>query len=207
MRLTGLTCAADPERWRAAGFAVDDDGTCRIGSVAVRLSGEGRHIRSWSVDGLEGVDNVDGLPVGPRSPAVHRAVHPNGVIEVDHLVVMTPDISRTTDALVATGMEVRRTRDAGDGMQQVFFRLGGPVILEVIGPATARGDGPARFFGLAFTVADLDATAAFLGELLGAVKDAVQPGRQIATLRREAEVGTALAFMSPGTGAIDTFGP
>jgi hypothetical protein len=44
------------------------------------------------------------------------------------------------------------------------------------------------------------ATAAHLGELLGAAGDAVQPGRRIATLRREAGVGPAIAFMTPGRG-------
>ena len=44
-------------------------------------------------------------------------------------------------------------------MRQTFFRLG-PVILELVGPPQPDGDGPARFWGIAFTVADLDATAA-----------------------------------------------
>jgi len=35
-----------------------------------------------------------------------------------------------------------------------------------------------------------------------AVGDAVQPGRQIATLRSEAGLGPAIAFMTPGPGAI-----
>jgi hypothetical protein len=35
------------------------------------------------------------------------------------------------------------------------------------------------------------------------VKDAVQPGRRIATLRREAGAGVPLAFMSPGADAVD----
>jgi hypothetical protein len=98
-------------------------------------------------------------------------------------------------ALEGTGLEARRVRDAGK-FRQVFFRLGDPV-LEVVGPPEPSGDGPARFFGLALTVADLDATAAALGEDLGEVKDAVQPGRRIATLRRSAGCTTSLAFMSP----------
>jgi hypothetical protein len=60
---------------------------------------------------------------------------------------------------------------------------------------------------LAYTVQDLDATARLLGENLGRVKDAVQPGRQIATLRhKEFGMSVATAFMSPGVdapGAID----
>ena len=30
-----------PEAWAALGFAVEDDGTCRIGDVVVRLDGSG----------------------------------------------------------------------------------------------------------------------------------------------------------------------
>ncbi len=55
----------------------------------------------------------------------------------------------------------------------------------------------ARLWGISFLVADMDATAAFLGDLLGTPRDAVQPGRRIATLRREAGLGPAIAFMSP----------
>ena len=59
------------------------------------------------------------------------------------------------------------------------------------------GDGPAGFVGLAYTVADLDALPARYGEGLGRVKDAVQPGRRIATLRHRAfDMSVATAFMS-----------
>ena len=80
-------------------------------------------------------------------------------------------------------------------MQQVFLRPGEAVI-EVVGPPEPTGGGKARFFGLAFTVADLDATAALLGDLLGAPKVAVQPGRRIATVRADAGLGVPVAFMS-----------
>ena len=111
------------------------------------------------------------------------------------MVVTTPDLDRTVAALERAGLEARRTRDTGR-MRQVFFRLGDP-ILEVVGPPEPSGDGAARFFGLALTVSDLEATATALGEHLGEVKEAVQPGRRIATLRRTAGCTTALAFMSP----------
>ena len=126
--------------------------------------------------------------------------HPNGVIELDHLVVFTPDHQRTLAAIQAAGMELRRIRDADTyetPMRQGFFKLG-PVILEVIGPVEPTGDGPARFFGLAFTVADLDATAAYLGDRLRPAKAAVQPGRRIATLDKSAGSTVAIAFMSRG---------
>jgi hypothetical protein len=71
------------------------------------------------------------------------------------------------------------------------------VILEVVGPPQPTEDGPARFFGLAWTVADLDATAAYLGDRLHPAKEAVQKGRRIATLDRTAGSTVAHAFMSP----------
>jgi hypothetical protein len=123
-----------------------------------------------------------------------RHLHPNGATRIDHLVFMTPDLPRTTGALVGLGLDVRRERDAG-AFQQVFFRLG-EVILELVGPVEA-GPGPSSLWGLTFAVDDLDATAAFLGDRVGRVKDAVQPGRRITTLRgKEIGIGPAIAFMS-----------
>jgi hypothetical protein len=81
-------------------------------------------------------------------------------------------------------------------MQQAFFKLG-EVILELVGPKEPSGDGALRFYGLAWTVRDLDATAAFLGDRLKPAKDAVQPGRRIATLASTAGSTVPHAFMSP----------
>ena len=116
-------------------------------------------------------------------------------------------MARTVKALEATGLDVRRVRDTdaetyGAPMRQTFFRLG-EVILEVIGPAEPAGDGPAQFFGIALTVEDLDALPEQYGEQLGRIKDAVQPGRRIATLRhRNLGLSVAIAFMDDGAGAI-----
>jgi hypothetical protein len=198
----------EPDAWRAAGFAVDDDGVCRAGTVRIRLVGRdgGKYVRSWSLRGVEGgVDgngDIDGLPTEPPAgvePA-DPAVHPNGTLLIDHLVVATPDLDRTIGVLERRGLTLRRTRETatyGAPMRQAFFRLG-EVILEVIGPGEPAGDGPARFFGFAFTVDDLDATHAGLGDHVGRIKDAVQEGRRITTLRhKELDISTAIAFMSP----------
>jgi hypothetical protein len=42
----------------------------------------------------------------------------------------------------------------------------------------------------------MEQTAEALGDLLGRPRDAVQPGRRIATLRAEAGLGPAIAFMT-----------
>jgi hypothetical protein len=198
----------DPrEAWEAAGFSVDDDGTCRIGQVCVRLVGRdgGKRILGWSLRGApparlaDGV--LDGLPT-TRSETVpaEPGDHSNGATHIDHVVLLSPDLARTTAALSALGIEPRGERDTdtyGAPMRQVFFRLG-EVILELVGQPDATGDGDPGFFGLAITVADLDAAAAQLGEHLGSVKDAVQEGRRIATLRhRDLGMSVATALMSP----------
>jgi hypothetical protein len=114
--------------------------------------------------------------------------------------VLTPDLARTVAAFEATGLDVRGTRDAdtyGAPMRQVFFRLG-EVILELVGQPDSAREGDPGFFGLAITVADLDAAADQLGDHLGQIKDAVQEGRRIATLRhRDLGMSVATALMSP----------
>jgi hypothetical protein len=198
----------DPrEAWEAAGFAVDADGSCRIGQVRVRLLGRdgGKRILGWSLRGapadLLADGTLDGVPTTPSDASpVAPGSHPNGSQHIDHVVLLTPDLARTTKALEAIGVTPRGERDSdtyGAPMRQVFFRLG-EVILELIGQIDAAGEGDPGFFGLAITVDDLDAAGALLGEHLGQSKDAVQEGRRIATLRhREVGMSVATAFMSP----------
>jgi hypothetical protein len=168
-----------------------------------------RGLQGWSVRGLAATE-LDGLPT-ERSDAPPREAapaHPNGARSIDHLVVFTADRGRTAAALEAAGLELRRLRDeptpAGGGFQ-AFFRLG-EVILEVIehGSDSAGASDPAqpaRFWGLAFGVESLAPAAELLGDRLSEPRDAVQPGRTIATLRRSAGVAVPMAFMTPGPSA------
>jgi hypothetical protein len=214
-----LIVGDEPEAWRAAGFTVDDDGTCRVGHVRIRLvgRGQGKRIRSWSLRGVDtdvldgdptggDITNIDGIPTTTSNePWCDPADHANGALIIDHIVLVTPDQQRTIARFEAVDLHPRRTRQTdtyGAPFLQTFFRAG-EVILELIGPEAPGGDGPAGFFGLAFTVADLDATAALLGAGLGDVKDAVQPGRRIGTLRhKQFDMSVATAFMSPGPDAL-----
>lgn len=198
--LAALTVADPPEAWAAVGFAVDPGGVVRLGTVRIRLAGAGagRGVVAWSLRGGE-PGSIDGLPTDATDdPPPEPATHPNGARRVDHVVVWTPDGDRTVAALEARGLparRVRRVRGPGAPIRQTFFRLG-EVVLEVVAPEEA-GEGPAGFFGLAVTVDDLDAAAALLGDRLGPARDAVQPGRRIATLRREAGLSVPMALMSP----------
>ncbi len=198
----------DPaEAWTAAGFSVDGDGTCRIGAVRVRLVGRGggKRILGWSLRDAPAArladGSLDGLPTtGSEAPTPELATHPNGATHIDHVVLLSPDLARTTAVLAAIGVTPRGERDSdtyGAPMRQVFFRLG-EVILELVGQPDTAGEGAPGFFGLAITVTDLDAAAALLGDHLGTAKDAVQAGRRIATLRhRDVGMSVATALMSP----------
>ena len=205
-----LLIADPPAAWRAAAFRVEAD-LCVVGSVRLRLVGPGpaRGIVGWSVRGLPALD-VDGLPTtasDESSPPVGAEPHPNGVTAIDHVVVLTPDIDRTTTTLRDAGFDLRREREGptpGGSTRQSFFRMG-EVILEVVeAPAGTRladdPNGRARLWGISFLVADLEHTASTLADLLGEPRAAAQPGRRIATLRKEAGLGPAIAFMSPGRG-------
>jgi len=74
---------------------------------------------------------------------------------------------------------------------------GGGLIVEVVERA-GLPEGPASFWGFVLNVEDLDAAAALIGpDGIGEVKDAVQPGRRIATVRAELGLGLPVALMTP----------
>ena len=190
--LAELLVADPPEAWRAAGFTVDDDGSCRVGKGVV----------GWALRGLsEERTDLDGVPTtASDEPEAEPARHPNGTTHIDHVVLLTPDLARTVTSLGEIGLEPRRERDGvlgGSPVRQVFYRLG-EVILEVVGAPGVAGEGAATIWGLTHTVADIDAAAALLGEHTSPVKDAVQPGRRITTLRtRELGMSVRTALISP----------
>ncbi|WP_445168783.1 glyoxalase [Mycolicibacterium sp. Dal123E01] len=193
---------ADPaDVWQAAGFTVDPDDVCRIGDVRVRLGGGGTGILGWSLRGLQVDGAIDGIPtVRSDALAPEPATHANGVTGVDHVVLLSPSLARTVDSLGAVGLQPRRERDAelgGQPMRQVFFRLGS-VILEVVGAPDVANEGPSSLWGITYVVADIDATAALFGDRALPVKDAVQPGRRITTLRhRDLGMSVRTAMISP----------
>ena len=198
MKVAALRIGGRAERWRELGFAVSDAGIATLGEVRVELlpAADPGVIVSWALDGVGAPDTVDGLQTeaAPRSVPADR--HPNGALAIDHLVVFTPSLERTTAAFAEIGVDCRRVRDAGGGVRQGFF-LVDDLLVEVVEGAGLEPDEPARFWGITVVVADIDVAAALLGERLGRVKDAVQPGRRIATVREEASGGLPLALITP----------
>jgi hypothetical protein len=205
--LAELVLADDAEAWRAGGFTVGADDRCVIGTVTLRFidpKAGGKTIRSWGIAGApdESVTDIDGLVTTHVEPSPIEPVHhPLGVRSIDHIVVMTPNIERTTGAVErCLGVPLRRTRDgetAGRPIRQTFFRLG-EVILEIVGPPEPDPEaGPAQFWGLALTVDSIEHAERFLGaERLGPSRPAVQPGRTIATVRSAAGLRVPVALMS-----------
>jgi catechol 2,3-dioxygenase-like lactoylglutathione lyase family enzyme len=201
-----LVVADSPATWEACGFAVEE-GVCVVGDTPVRLvEGEGkRGIQGWSLRGLDSLD-LDGLPTSrsDTAPPAKAPTHPNGVTGLDHVVAISSDLDRTVATLAAAGLDLRRVREEptpAGAPRQAFFRLGS-VILEVVqeppeAMERAGGDRPALFWGLAFVAPDLERTVAFLGERVSEIRDAVQPGRRIATLRRSAGLSVPVALMTP----------
>jgi catechol 2,3-dioxygenase-like lactoylglutathione lyase family enzyme len=205
--LDELTVADEPEAWRECGFAVEGD-TCVIGETRIRLAGKaaGQRLLGWSLRGISAGAELDGLTTAASErPPPPAPTHPNGVVAVDHVVAVTPDLDRTVAALTAAGLDLRRIRDEptpAGAPRQAFFRVGEPILEVVQEPPEAieraGGDHPAFFWGLALLAPDLDATAAHLGEgRVGEIRAAVQPGRRIATVRRAAGLAVPIALLTP----------
>jgi hypothetical protein len=196
-----LRIAAEAAAWERCGFAIRADGVTAVGLVRLQLAGGAGGITGWALGGIEAGAELDGLPTETIEEAAEeegqpRPEHPLGVTRIDHLVAMTPDLQRTVTALERAGLDLRRVREPsepGPPVRQAFFRLG-EVILEVV--ESPEAEGAARFWGITFRVADLDRCAELLGERLGEVRDAVQPGRRIATVRRTAGLGLPVALIS-----------
>jgi hypothetical protein len=202
-----MDLADTPDAWASAGFAVVHD-TVLLGSTLLRLTGQGvgagggAGVLGWALDGVD--EPIDSLPTCAAAPAwaTESPPHPNGIERIDHVVVRTGDQDRTLAAFQQAGLEVRGGRSTssyGSPMRQSFM-WAGDVIVELVGPddGAASTDEPPSFFGLALVAADLDATAASLGELLSTPKDAVQQGRRIAGLRGAAVgISVPIAVMSP----------
>jgi hypothetical protein len=203
LELDALVVGDEPGAWAGAGFTVTGDDVV-VGGVRIRCTGDGGGADRWVLRADPGVDlpaDVDGLTTTRTTLGPPAAVdHPNHAVRLDHVVLRSPDLDRTTEALGALGLELRRTRDVGRGegaFQQRFFRLG-EVILELVGPPARGGDGPCTVWGYAFVTADIDDAAAILGDACSAPREAVQPGRRIATVRtRDLGIGPTIALMTP----------
>ncbi|MCW2993691.1 MAG: hypothetical protein JWQ18_1186, partial [Conexibacter sp.] len=81
------------------------------------------------------------------------------------------------------------------------FLLFADVLLEVVGPpepVPGTSGAPAALWGITLVADDLAAARAAMGDgVLGAPRTAVQAGREIAVVAREAGLGVRVALMTP----------
>ncbi len=203
-RVEWLTVSGEPDTWRSIGLVVDDDGHIPLHGTGLRIATAdtlgATGITGWTVSGADdAVTSIDGLATAhaPAGPPVF-ADHPICAIGLDHVVVMTAELERTSEAIAAaTGCELKRIREVGS-MRQGFHRIGqGGLIVELV-ERPDIADGPAAFWGIVLNVDDLDAACALLGpQRISPPKDAVQSGRRIATVRSQAGLGLPVALMTP----------
>ena len=201
-----ITIADEPASWAALGFALDD-GACELAGVTLRLAGLWRGRRDRRLVAARPAQRrarrpADGdLDCAARAPA---PAHPNGVVEIDHVVAVSPALERSVAAFEQAGLDLRRVREEptpAGAPRQAFFRLGREILELVQEPdeVVASNGGPERpvhFWGLALLVEDIDRTVEMMAPHARPAREAVQPGRRISTLARSAGLAIPLALMS-----------
>lgn len=209
-----LQIRGEVSRWRALGLTVTDDGTIPLIGTSLQLvsptapeadlSGKSA-ITGWALSGVTAPGEsasegllIDGLPttIVPAGDPIFAA-HELTASGLDHVVIQTSDLERTSTAISElTGSELKRIREVGS-MRQGFHRIGrGGLVVELVERPEVP-EGPASFWGFVINVDDLDLACERLGtDQVSAPKDAVQPGRRIATIRKDVGLGIPIALMS-----------
>ncbi len=197
-RITQLTVGGSSAAWSSLGFSLDDS-CCAFGDVVVRIDSDHEPgFVSWTLGDVVVSEPPDGLMTtfDDRCVSVASASSILDVVGIDHVVVMTNDLERTTSAIArVTGEPLKRVREAGDGIRQGFHRLGS-VIVEVVENVRVA---QTHLWGFVLTVNNLDDVVAHVGpDVIGPPRDAVQPGRRIATIRSGVGLGVPVALITPG---------
>lgn len=183
--------------WSALGFG--DDQAIAFHNGAIDFGPPDDH-PALVVGGVDlAVTEIDGVSVSRGVPGA-AGLHANTAFELDHVVVMTDSLDRTSAAVTAVlGLACRRVRQLGT-VRQAFHRFddtpaGRGCILEIVErPDVERPS----LWGVVINVADLEALCHQLGpDVVSDPKPAVQPGRRIAGVRAAVGLGLAVALMTP----------
>ena len=202
-RIGELVIGGSRANWAQVGINFSHDGVFAIGEIALRINETlppGMH--AWVLSNINStIVSIDGIPtteavVNSRPAETEVREFVLTPLGIDHVVVNTPDLERTSRALhEATGAELKRIRDAGNGMRQGFHRLGDVIVEIVSAPSIPAGS--ATLWGFVLNVADVNEVAAYLGpDVLSPPKPAVQKNRLIATFRGAVGLGVPVALMS-----------
>lgn len=209
-RLVALEIGGETTPWTSIGLRLAD-GACRIADVELRFTHGSPGISGWvfAVAMLQGEPvrdvvhtSVNGIPttiIPADGPSVSgpSPFGPTVAVGLDHVVVNTADPEAFRSAIAdVLGLELRRVRPIGNGREQWFYKPENTVIEVVTTPDMPAG--PARLWGAVASVEDIEALASTLGDgLVSTPKQAVQPGRRIATVREAAGLGVPFALMTP----------
>jgi hypothetical protein len=201
-RISELVVGGGAQNWASIGIAFDVDQRALLGDVVLRLdTSQAPGLHSWVLHGADvSILSIDGVVTAHEIDQSPRSASPQsdfelGVIGVDHVVINTPDLMRTSDSLTAaTGAPLKRVRDAGNNVQQGFHRLGSVVVEIVTAPTMSQG--VASLWGFVLNVKDIHAVANHVGpDVLSIPKPAVQAGKLIATFRSSVGLGVPVALM------------
>ncbi len=210
-QLIMVTLNENPESWELLGFTLSHgkagESSFMLGQVKfVFTSGSGpKGISSVKASGIS--EPIDSLPFKEISnneagnmTFQGRSSHRNAITKIDHLVVTTADCDRTTSAFESAGIPSRRVRTFGNQenlTRQTFFWLG-DVILELVGPDSSSGSDQPAFWGLALVSENITETLSVFGDLCTPLKQAVQAGRSITTVKtRDIGISVPIAVMTP----------
>ena len=200
-RLVALHVGGALTPWQAIGLMFDEH-TCPLADVDIVVSGETPGLHGWTIDiGRDEIIEIDGIRTTLVSGTTPRpslsTIGRQKIIGLDHVVVNTDNIDRTTEAMTAAlGLEVRRERQLGNGAVQRFHKLDNTIIEVVSGPHITQPG--ASLWGMVASVDDLFDLAEELGEnTTSPPKKATQPGRYISTVRGSVGLGVPFALMTP----------
>jgi catechol 2,3-dioxygenase-like lactoylglutathione lyase family enzyme len=202
-RICELVVGGSRANWALVGINFSHDGVFAIGEIALRIDESlpsGMH--SWVLSNIDStINSIDGIATSVIAvKGRYKQNEENGFVltplGIDHIVVNTPDLERTSHAFQeATGAELKRIRDAGNSVRQGFHRLGDVIIEIVSAPSMPAGN--ATLWGFVLNVADVHEVARYLGpDVLSPPKPAVQKNRLIATFRGAVGLGVPVALMS-----------
>ena len=113
---------------------------------------------------------------------------------VDHVVVATEPLARTCGAIAdATGAALKQVREVG-ALRQGFHRVGG-LVVEVVEQRRPPGR-TGHLWGCVLSSRTSMPPELLGDDALGEPRDAVQPGRRIATVRDAVGLGVPVALMT-----------
>jgi hypothetical protein len=200
-RLVALHVGGALTPWQAIGLMFDES-TCPLADVDIVVSGDTLGLHGWTIDiGRDEIIEIDGIRTtlvsGTKPRPSLSTIGRQKVIGLDHVVVNSDNIDRTTEAITsALGLEVRRERQLGNGAVQRFHKLDNTIIEVVAGPHITQPG--ASLWGMVASVDDLFDLAEELGDnTTSPPKKATQPGRYISTVRGSVGLGVPFALMTP----------